>query len=79
MDSSEKKMIEIPTTEDMTILSTRFREKTEKKERKRSIAKGTKTQEQERQSKKMELEMVGHICSLCKDSLFFIFICLDAF
>ena len=57
MDSSEtKKGIEIPTEEDMTIMSSRFKEKTEKKDRKKNPL--MKTQEQERQSKKLELEMV---------------------
>ena len=57
MDSSEnKKGIEIPTEEDMTILSSRFKEKTEKKDGRKNPSK--KTQEQDRQSKKLELEMV---------------------
>ena len=63
MDSSEtKKGIEIPTEEDMTIMSSRFKEKTEKKDRKKNPL--MKTQEQERQSKKLELEMVKDINSL---------------
>lgn len=56
MESSEnKKGIEIPADEDMTIMSSRFKEKTDKGRRKNSTM---KTQEQERQHKKMELEMV---------------------
>ena len=58
MDSTgNKKGIEIPTEEDMTILSSRFKEKTDKKDRRR-MSSAMKTQEQERQSKKMELEVV---------------------
>ena len=57
MDLSEnKKGIEIPADEDMTVMSSRFKEKTEKKGGKKNPA--LKTQEQERQHKKMELEMV---------------------
>ena len=57
MDSSEnKKGIEIPTEEDMTILSSSFKEKTKKKDGRKNPSR--KTQEQDRQSKKLELEMV---------------------
>lgn len=57
MESSEnKKGIEIPADEDMTIMSSRFKEKTEKGGRRKNST--MKTQEQERQHKKIELEMV---------------------
>lgn len=60
MDLSEnKKGIEIPADEDMTVMSSRFKEKTEKKGGRKNPA--SKTQEQERQHKKMELEMVKEV------------------
>ena len=55
-ESSEtKKGSEIPADEDLTVMSSRFKDKTDKGRRKNSTM---KTQEQERQHKKMELEQI---------------------